>query len=91
LNNYLKTSTKLSGQSILYKLVHSNTKKYECEICKINKWQNEALVLELHHIDENHKNNDLDNLQILCPNCHRQQHISLDVLNMNKHLINKKS
>ena len=26
--------------------------------------------LELDHIDSNHFNNNLDNLQILCPNCH---------------------
>ena len=27
-------------------------------------------VLELHHIDGNHKNNTLDNCILLCPNCH---------------------
>ena len=26
--------------------------------------------MELHHIDGNRYNNELDNLQILCPNCH---------------------
>ena len=28
------------------------------------------IPLEIHHIDGNHKNNKLENLQILCPNCH---------------------
>ena len=28
------------------------------------------MPLEIHHIDGNHKNNHLENLQILCPNCH---------------------
>ena len=28
------------------------------------------LVLELHHIDNNHNNNELSNLEVLCPNCH---------------------
>ena len=27
-------------------------------------------VLELHHIDGNHSNNELSNLTLLCPNCH---------------------
>jgi 5-methylcytosine-specific restriction endonuclease McrA len=31
------------------------------------------LPLELHHKDRNHFNNDLNNLQILCPNCHSIQ------------------
>ncbi len=30
--------------------------------------------LDLHHIDEDHLNNKLDNLQLLHPNCHRQLH-----------------
>ena len=29
-------------------------------------------VLEVHHIDSNHCNNDIDNLMILCPICHRK-------------------
>lgn len=29
-------------------------------------------ILEVHHIDGNRKNNNLDNLIILCPNCHRK-------------------
>lgn len=28
--------------------------------------------MQLHHIDGNNKNNSLENLQILCPNCHSQ-------------------
>ena len=28
------------------------------------------IMLELHHIDGNHNNNKLENLQMLCPNCH---------------------
>ena len=30
------------------------------------------LVIQLHHIDGNRDNNSLDNLQMLCPNCHSQ-------------------
>jgi len=45
---------------------------YTCEICKINNWLEKKITLEIHHIDGNNKNNNLDNLQILCPNCHSQ-------------------
>lgn len=30
------------------------------------------IVFELHHVDDDHNNNNLTNLQILCPNCHLQ-------------------
>jgi hypothetical protein len=46
----------------------------KCEICGQNdKHNNIPLVLQLDHIDGNNKNNQVDNLRILCPNCHTQQ------------------
>lgn len=30
------------------------------------------LTLQIHHLDGNNKNNALDNIEILCPNCHTQ-------------------
>lgn len=45
---------------------------YKCQICgwgEINKYTN-IIHLEIHHIDGNHTNNSLNNLQVLCPNCH---------------------
>ena len=47
-------------------------RKYKKDICEycgfipINKCQ-----LDVDHIDNNHKNNELNNLQTLCANCHR--------------------
>ena len=31
-------------------------------------------ILGVHHIDRNRKNNKLNNLEILCPNCHSLEH-----------------
>lgn len=45
---------------------------YECAICKIFKWNNKKIILQLDHIDGNSKNHKLSNLQLLCPNCHSQ-------------------
>lgn len=42
----------------------------KCERCGLSEWQGERLVLEVHHIDGNRLNNTLENLQLLCPNCH---------------------
>lgn len=55
------------------KLIKENYKENKCEICGTLIWQGVRLPLELHHKDGNHFNNSLDNLQILCPNCHSIQ------------------
>lgn len=43
-----------------------------CEQCGIISWNKKELVFQLHHKDGNHKNNKLENLILLCPNCHSQ-------------------
>lgn len=57
---------------ILPRLVSENYKKYECEKCGITKYNNEHISLELNHIDGDNSNHRLQNLQVLCPNCHSQ-------------------
>lgn len=49
-------------------LVHLRGNK--CECCGLTKWNGEDIPLEIHHIDGKHLNNELSNLQLLCPNCH---------------------
>ena len=49
-----------------------SAKEHKCECCGLISWNDKPIPLELHHIDGNHYNNDLSNLQILCPNCHAQ-------------------
>jgi 5-methylcytosine-specific restriction endonuclease McrA len=44
-------------------------KKDRCEFCGFVAIH--AVQLDVDHIDGNHKNNDPDNLQTLCANCHR--------------------
>lgn len=41
-----------------------------CESCGMERWQNQDIPIELHHIDGDRLNNKKDNLQLLCPNCH---------------------
>jgi len=47
------------------------TKELKCEVCNYNK---RVEILEVHHIDRNRENNEISNLQLLCPNCHREEH-----------------
>lgn len=41
-----------------------------CECCGNTKWNDKDIPLEVHHKDGNKKNNEISNLEILCPNCH---------------------
>ena len=63
----------LSSYKLKQKLIRDGLKRNCCEICGCSEWQGKELPLELHHKDGNHFNNTLDNLQILCPNCHSIQ------------------
>lgn len=54
------------------RLFNEGVKEYKCEKCGISEWNGEHITLEIHHINGNHSDNRLENLQILCPNCHSQ-------------------
>lgn len=54
------------------KLIKSGLKQNVCEICGISEWNGKPINMELHHKDGNKHNHSIDNLQMLCPNCHSQ-------------------
>lgn len=49
-----------------------NRDGYQCSECKIKKWRNQYITLDIDHIDGNPDNNFPSNWRFLCPNCHRQ-------------------
>lgn len=45
---------------------------YECVECGISSWNGKEITLQLDHINGMNDDHRLENLQLLCPNCHSQ-------------------
>ena len=58
-----------NAKTLVYRL---GLKENKCECCGLSEWNGKPLVCELHHINGDSTDNRIENLIILCPNCHSQ-------------------
>jgi len=61
-----------SRAHIKARLLTSGLKNRRCEECGLTEWRGRAIGLALHHVNGDGNDNRLENLQLLCPNCHSQ-------------------
>lgn len=54
------------------RLFRERIKENRCEKCGINEWNGKSINCELDHIDGDRTNHKIENLRIICPNCHSQ-------------------
>ena len=52
------------------RLIKEGIKPHKCEKCGLTMWQDKEIPLELHHINGNNRDNRLENLLLIFPNCH---------------------
>lgn len=69
---YLSNKYSISSHKLRKRLLSEKYFKSKCYCCNLASWNGKPIPLELEHIDGNHLNNNLNNLTILCPNCHAQ-------------------
>ena len=71
LENVLVKGSTYNSTRLKNRLIKDNILKEECILCGISqKWNDIPTVLQLDHIDGDRTNQQLDNLRILCGNCH---------------------
>ena len=71
LEDIFKKNSFISQKVLRGYIERHNLLEYRCQNCGCDgSWMNGEIALELHHIDGDTTNNELSNLQYLCPNCH---------------------
>lgn len=70
IDDYLTNKYPISSFKLKNKLLKYGIKECRCEKCGNTEWFGCPLPLELHHINGDNNDNRLENLQMLCPNCH---------------------
>lgn len=78
IEDYLNNDFYITSHALKKRLIKEGYFEDKCNKCGVANWFDEKIVLELHHKDCNPTNNKLNNLDILCPNCHRYIHSKIN-------------
>ena len=68
----VENSPYVSTYNLKKRLLKAGLLAYNCSECGINTWQDRPLALQLDHRNGINNDNRLENLRLLCPNCHSQ-------------------
>jgi transposase-like protein len=69
---YLVDGRAVNRSHLKARLLAEGLKVNCCERCGIAEWLGAPLAMALHHVNGNGNDNSLENLALLCPNCHSQ-------------------
>ena len=72
LEDVLASGRRRNRSHVKVRLLEAGLKELRCEACGLTEWQSRPISFELHHINGDGYDNRLENLELLCPNCHSQ-------------------
>ena len=72
IEDYLSNKFPIQSHKLRLRLLKEKIFPHQCSTCGLETWNGTEIPLELDHIDGNHYNNNLNNLRLMCPNCHAQ-------------------
>ena len=72
LERLLVADTYRSRHNMKLRLLGEGVKENRCEECGLTEWLGRPLSMALHQVNGDGRDNRLENLRLLCPNCHSQ-------------------
>ena len=69
---YLVAGRQTNRTHLKTRLLAEGLKENRCERCAVSDWLGEPLAIALHHANGDGLDNRIENLVMLCPNCHSQ-------------------
>ena len=70
LQRYLSNELQIRSDQLKRRLLSEGVFVRSCSRCQNTDWLGQPIPLELDHINGDHSDNRLNNLRLLCPNCH---------------------
>lgn len=68
----IKNSSYTNISSLKRRLLYEKLLDYQCDECGLKEWRGAPISLHLDHINGQNTDHRLENLRLLCPNCHSQ-------------------
>jgi hypothetical protein len=69
-DDFFSSGRRRSRGHVKKRLFSAGIKERRCEHCGLSEWMGDPIGLELHHVNGDGLDNRLENLEILCGNCH---------------------